>query len=141
MILLFRDALVKGIKQIYENDRNEVHRKGAKFVKEYFSFLEYQLVEEIEVSNGEVSFRIEEGYPYSMELNDKKLIFDMDSESKFVVSVNHLDQDNFLEEIDTLIPNGIDFISENFEGKKLDNELMDIYLERAFKKEMLELLN
>ncbi|SEM13273.1 hypothetical protein SAMN04487786_1109 [Paenisporosarcina quisquiliarum] len=138
---MFRDTLVKGIKQIYENDRNEVHRKSSKFVKDYFSYLEYQLVEEIEVSNGEVSFRIKDSYPYSMELNDKTLIIDMESESKLVVSVNHLDQDNFLEEIDTLIPNGIDFISANFEGKKLDNELMDIYLERAFKKEMLELLN
>lgn len=138
---MFRDVLIKGIKQIYESERNDVHRIGAKYIKDYFSSIANQLEEEIEVSSGEVSFRLEDAYPFRMELNDKTLIIDTELGTEFSVSVIHLDHDNSLEEIDTLILDEGSYISKNFENKQLGDELMDIYLNHAFKREMMDLLN
>ena len=141
---MFKDILIKGIKQIYEVKRNDVGRKSEKYIKDYFSSIADQLEEEIEVSGGEVAFRLDDAYPFQMELNDKTLIIDTEGDgtgNEFHVSVKHLDEDNYLEVIDILKLNGDVFLSENFGGKQLGDELMDIYLDSAFKREMMGLLN
>ncbi|KXG09939.1 hypothetical protein AT864_01499 [Anoxybacillus sp. P3H1B] len=133
----FREEFIRRTKKIYLEDvmHNRARRSAEEMIYKYFDSLKKELKEEIEISSGELDIDIAEREFVRVNLDLSELFFELETADIEVRLISYDGNEKVEKLIDRITYKNNEYISVSY-SVPLSYELLDLYLRKAFEKEL-----
>jgi hypothetical protein len=137
MKMSFREEFIRRTKKIYLEDvmSNRARRSAEEMIYKYFDALKKELKEEIAISSGELDIDIAEREYVRINLDLSELFFDLETADIEVRLISYDGNERVEKLIDRITYKNNEYISVSY-SSPLDYQLLDLYLRKAFEKEL-----